>query len=332
MSADDDRPFDLNELRVRTHRLAIDLPEIYTDYFSHVLQAIQRLEAEIQTRADLCAGMRTGMEQLSNARAEAEQARRAARQGEANYEEARGLYLEAKAERDGWENERNEWKQEADAARAEVAETRDRMAAVEARMHQRRAERDSLSTENAGLREQVERVTQERDEALADGVLSQRMCDALNERDQARSELAVLKERRFPILNGPSVPWSLVAPYERQARENHSQTLEELAARGGLDAGELWCVVHGKRLRDVPLAEGTQAWLRGWLVEHEGAQAQLASLSTSNAGLRAQVEGLERERDEARAALRLACQHIEAGTDPDEEHPIARQCRIEGGL
>lgn len=71
MSHDEDRPFDLDELRVRTHRLAIDLPEAYTDYFTHVIEALGRLEAEIRTRADLCTGMRTGMDQLSLARTEA---------------------------------------------------------------------------------------------------------------------------------------------------------------------------------------------------------------------------------------------------------------------
>lgn len=57
----------------------------------------------------------------------------------------------------------------------------------------------------------------------------------------------------FPILwsghPGPhepkSVPWSFVAPHEAQARQNHDQTLERLAERGGLDPKELHSVVHG---------------------------------------------------------------------------------------
>ena len=168
---------------------------------------------ESRTAATLIAEVGTLRSQLSSAHAECEQARRAARQWEANHEEARGLYLEAKAERDGWENERNEWKQVADAACTEVTEARDRMAIVEARMHQRRAERDSLSTSNAGLREQVAGLTAELEGArLGGAVLRERnarhTCDqeriaaadgrtdrAIIERDEARTEAAALREQ-----------------------------------------------------------------------------------------------------------------------------------------
>lgn len=45
-----------------------------------------------------------------------------------------------------------------------------------------------------------------------------------------------------------SVPWSLVAPHERQARANHSQSLERLAERGGLSPSELVAVLSGESL------------------------------------------------------------------------------------
>jgi hypothetical protein len=55
------------------------------------------------------------------------------------------------------------------------------------------------------------------------------------------------KERQFPVLNAKgrikSVPWRLVAPHEAQARSNHSQSLDELARRGGLSWEELFCVM-----------------------------------------------------------------------------------------
>lgn len=35
--------------------------------------------------------------------------------------------------------------------------------------------------------------------------------------------------------------------HREQAMNNHSQTLERLAERGGLSPKELWCVVHDKR-------------------------------------------------------------------------------------
>ncbi len=72
-----------------------------------------------------------------------------------------------------------------------------------------------------------------------------------------------MSERRFPIMSGPSVPWRMVEPYARQAYENHGQTLERLAERGGLDPTELWCAVHSKRLRDAPV--NADDWLRAWL-------------------------------------------------------------------
>jgi hypothetical protein len=47
-------PLDLEELRQQTHRLAIDMPTAYTDYFARVIETIQTLEAERRTRLDLC--------------------------------------------------------------------------------------------------------------------------------------------------------------------------------------------------------------------------------------------------------------------------------------
>lgn len=54
--------------------------------------------------------------------------------------------------------------------------------------------------------------------------------------------------RQFPIQDGPSIPWSVIAPFEKQAIANHNQTLERLAQRGGLGAGEALCVLRCIRL------------------------------------------------------------------------------------
>ena len=51
-----------------------------------------------------------------------------------------------------------------------------------------------------------------------------------------------------------SIPWKLLAPHASQARRNHSQTLEELAQRGGLSACEAVAVIEGR---------GWRGW-RGW--------------------------------------------------------------------
>lgn len=62
--------------------------------------------------------------------------------------------------------------------------------------------------------------------------------------------------KKFPILidhegtQGPCPSWIFwedIAPYEGQARENHGQTLERLAERGGLSPVEAFFVMTGRR-------------------------------------------------------------------------------------
>lgn len=48
-------PLDLEELRLQTHKLCVELPQPYIEYFTKVIEAIQMLEAERRTRLDLCA-------------------------------------------------------------------------------------------------------------------------------------------------------------------------------------------------------------------------------------------------------------------------------------
>lgn len=59
----------------------------------------------------------------------------------------------------------------------------------------------------------------------------------------AREENERLRERRFPIQGGPSIPWRMIMPHEAQAKSNHDQTLERLAERGGLSPGEALAVL-----------------------------------------------------------------------------------------
>lgn len=51
---------------------------------------------------------------------------------------------------------------------------------------------------------------------------------------------------RFPILPSGSIPWELIAPHAKQADRNHGQTLERLAARGGLSACEAIAVIEDR--------------------------------------------------------------------------------------
>jgi hypothetical protein len=74
------------------------------------------------------------------------------------------------------------------------------------------------------------------------------------ERDAVRAQLKVaeqeldrLREHRFPIMGGPSIPWRMILPHEGQALRNHGeQSLERLASRGGLSPDEALAVLDDR--------------------------------------------------------------------------------------
>jgi hypothetical protein len=51
---------------------------------------------------------------------------------------------------------------------------------------------------------------------------------------------------------GFDVPWSMMTPHEAQAKANHSQTLQQLASRGGLSASEALAVLTNRDWFDMP--------------------------------------------------------------------------------
>lgn len=61
----------------------------------------------------------------------------------------------------------------------------------------------------------------------------------------SRAERTELARLGCPTL----VPWGFVAPHERQAQTNHSQSLARLNERGGLSPAELVAVLEDRRLR-----------------------------------------------------------------------------------
>jgi hypothetical protein len=86
--------------------------------------------------------------------------------------------------------------------------------------------------------------------------------------------------RRFPVLVGQSrvpyavrdrwprsVPWAFAETFREQAEDNHGQTLERLAERGGLAPEEMWLAAHGQGLSKfrwtvpVPNEEACGEWL-----------------------------------------------------------------------
>ena len=52
----------------------------------------------------------------------------------------------------------------------------------------------------------------------------------------------------FPILGTKfTIPWEAIAPHEKQAMSNHSQTIKRLAERGGLDWVEALAVMEDRK-------------------------------------------------------------------------------------
>lgn len=77
--------------------------------------------------------------------------------------------------------------------------------------------------------------------------------------------------RRFPIMDGPSIPWAMIEPHEKQAIANHDQTLTTLAKRGGLECHEALAVLDGVGYR-VALerwGDGAAAELQRRIDAHE---------------------------------------------------------------
>lgn len=142
---------------------------------------------------------------------------------------------------------------------------------------------------------------------------------ALEQRDaeltNARAALAKVTERRFPIMGGPSIPWSMLASYTATVKQNHGQSLERLAERGGLSPYEAMCA-----LACTSLSGGRNKWpdpgaelerRRAEYEEHAACKSAVAAL------VRAAMEWHRCNRDDvatsyeedlaAKVALNKAC-------------------------
>lgn len=71
--------------------------------------------------------------------------------------------------------------------------------------------------------------------------------------------------KRFPIQNGPSVPWHTMEPHEAQSQCNHDQSLERIAQRGGFGAAEAWCIVNGLTWREADKKWTNEEMRKHWL-------------------------------------------------------------------
>lgn len=124
------------------------------------------------------------------------------------------------------------------------------------------------------------------------------------------------KYTRFPLLPTTafegvpklpdSIPWTLIAPHERQAQANHSQTLERLAERGGLSPRELWAVMHDCYFYDPrPPDDEIAVWLRG-LDSPDPMIAIARAWARAEPLLMVQAGALHRVARDARSAAELA--------------------------
>lgn len=104
-----------------------------------------------------------------------------------------------------------------------------------------------------------------------------------------------MEARRFPIMRGPSVPWEVMRPHESMAQKNHSQTLQQLAERGGLAPGEAWCVVSGIQY-GIASKEQWQLWDAEWFKYAERVNLHYGNLAHLQATLAARELELEEYR------------------------------------
>jgi hypothetical protein len=65
-------------------------------------------------------------------------------------------------------------------------------------------------------------------------------------------QFPVLPSGRSPVGGRAEIPWRIVEPHAAQARRNHGQALEELAARGGLAWCELAAVLADRNWSAMP--------------------------------------------------------------------------------
>lgn len=77
----------------------------------------------------------------------------------------------------------------------------------------------------------------------------------------AEQKAEPVARKRFPILkgDGATIDWQLVEDHGGQAQQNHYQTVQRLAERGGLSWSELHAVLHNQRYRDMDANEAMLA-------------------------------------------------------------------------
>lgn len=158
---------------------------------------------------------------------------------------------------------------------------------------------------------------------------------------EARGEAERLRQtnRTFPVQTSydrkkqadyagvpTDVPWSLVAPFAGRARENHDQTLERLAERGGLSPMELWCLLNNCGLRPIVDRSVTPKiaadFIKKAIREHDRpARTEVNRLREALAEVMAEWEPTEKDPQEEHCPDEWGCNYcgngLGLGHDPD---------------
>lgn len=144
-----------------------------------------------------------------------------------------------------------------------------------------------------------------------------------------------------------AVPWAMMAPHEGAAKDNHDQTLERLAERGGLSAYEAVRAIEDRRLFPIPSDHGEAesarlvGYLDAFLERQKNERAEAAEARALAAEKRA--EAAEAELVELREGqcptcsdpstchsdLRLTLRRAEAERDALRERAERAEARLE---
>ena len=101
----------------------------------------------------------------------------------------------------------------------------------------------------------------------------------------ARDFMPIIRDDSFKL------PWHMIALHERQAYKNHTQSLEQLADRGGLGYAEAVAIMRDIRWLDLPMTirESTEQ-ARAALVQLIEERAQWKYLKTDSPTFRASAQ------------------------------------------
>ena len=85
----------------------------------------------------------------------------------------------------------------------------------------------------------------------------------------ARDGMVPAPKRMYPIQDGPSVPWEVMAPHEAMSQKNHSQSIARIAERGGFSCAEAWMIVNAIEYKGGETKETWDDYRRKWIAYAE---------------------------------------------------------------